>query len=175
MLSTGGQCRVHRGGDGHLDDGPLRDSTLAGIVVGRFEILAARADVDCATMLRARFFVSRTTQEIGQLVDSEVDLGTGTRIVNAVDSADESVRECRFGDQPAEGLVGVNVAGDPSGGDRGAVDDHPGDPVAIGFDLLHSTSGTDFDTPLDSSSGQGIGKPSHASLDIAPDASCSAG
>ncbi len=61
-------------------------------------------------MLRARFLVSRTTQEIGQLVDSEVDLGTGTRIVNAVDSADESVRECRFGDQPSEGLVGVNVA-----------------------------------------------------------------
>ena len=65
----------------------MRDLTLAGIVVGRFEILAACADVDCATMLRARFLVSRTTQEIGQLVDSEVDLGTGAGVIDAVDGA----------------------------------------------------------------------------------------
>ena len=148
---------------------------MSSVLEGGFEVFAAGPDVDGASVLRPDVLVSWAAEEVGQLVDGEIDLGAGAGIVDPINGSDKPIGERRLGDKSSEGLVGIDVAGDALCGDRSSIDEDSADGVAVCLDRFDGAPGPDFDTSFDRCGGERIGESSHATFDVAPHSSGSTG
>mmetsp|Transcript_66 Transcript_66/g.95 ORF Transcript_66/g.95 Transcript_66/m.95 type:complete len:230 (-) Transcript_66:1077-1766(-) len=83
MLSRGGNSGIESGWNRHLYDGPTRRLAHGRLSCGIFELCHAVFEVDGSAMLwtRGLVVVRGHTSEVGELIDSEVDLESTAVVV----------------------------------------------------------------------------------------------